>query len=265
MDSEILHAIPGLALERLDVGWTFVLLLMRHVTFLMIAPGIGGGIAGIVLRYPAAIVFSIAAFKMESVVPVPGDMGTMAVQLLAEMLLGAVIGIIPILIVAGAQSAGHVASGTMGLNGAQLIDPTTQANLPDLARIYGDLAILMFLLVDGHHVAIYQLSGMESAIRPGSFILGGMAINTLVDQSAAIFHMGVMIAAPVIVALLLTNFVLAIISKAVPTVNIFIISFPLTVGVGLGISMLALPEAGHYISRQFVNLESLLSAVVSTR
>ena len=74
--------------------------------------------------------------------------------------------------------------------------------------------------------------------------------------------MGVMISAPVIVALLLTNFVLAIISKAVPTVNIFIISFPLTIAVGLGISLLALPEVGHYISRQFLRMEPLLSAVV---
>lgn len=263
MDAETLHALPGIALERLDIGWTFVLLLMRHVTFLMIIPGIGGGMAGIVVRYPAAIVFALAAFTMESVVPVPTDMGTMAVQLLAEMILGAIIGLVPILIVAGAQCAGQVASGTMGLNGAQLIDPTTQANLPDLARIYGDIAILMFLLVGGHHVAIYQLSGVESAIRPGSFILSGAGISTLVDQSAEIFHMGVMIAAPVIVALLLTNFVMAIISKAVPTVNIFIISFPLTIGVGLGISILSLPEAGHYISRQFVRLQDILSAALS--
>jgi flagellar biosynthetic protein FliR len=264
VDAETLHALPSLALERLDVGWTFVLLLMRHLTFLMITPGIGGGVTGIVVRYPAALVFSLAAFKMESVVPVPGDIGTMAICFLAEMLLGAVIGMIPILIVAGAQCAGQVASGTMGLNGAQLIDPTTQANLPDLARIYGDLAILLFLMVGGHHVALYQLSGLESAIRPGSFVLGAAGISTLVDQSAAIFQMGVMIAAPVIVALLLTNFVLAIISKAVPTVNIFIISFPLTIAVGLGLSILALPEAGHYISRQFAHLEDLLSAVVSS-
>jgi flagellar biosynthetic protein FliR len=88
-------------------------------------------------------------------------------------------------------------------------------------------------------------------------------MSTLIDQSAAIFHIGVMIAAPVIVALLLTNFVLAVISKAVPTVNIFIISFPLTVAVGLGISVVALPEVGHYLARQFTRLEPLFSAVVS--
>jgi flagellar biosynthetic protein FliR len=110
---------------------------------------------------------------------------------------------------------------------------------------------------------VYQLAGLEGTIRPGTFIISAQGISTLVDQSAAIFHIGVMIAAPVIVALLLTNFVLAIISKAVPTVNIFIISFPLTVAVGLGISILALPEAGNYLARQYTKLEPLLSAVVN--
>ncbi len=263
MDAEALHTVPHLMLERLDVGWTFILLLMRHVTFLMLVPGIGGGLSGIALRYPAAIVFTFAAFRMEGVIPVPADMFTMGLQLFAEMILGALIGMIPILIVSGAQTAGHVASGTMGLNGAQLIDPTTQASLPDLARIYSDIAILIFLLVGGHHVAVYQLAGLESTIRPGSFILSAQGMSTLIDQSAAIFHIGVMIAAPVIVALLLTNFVLAIISKAVPTVNIFIISFPLTVAVGLGISVVALPEVGQYLARQFTRLEPLFSAAIS--
>jgi flagellar biosynthetic protein FliR len=263
VENETLFALAQLLLQRLDVGWTFILLLMRHVTFLMIAPGLGGGFAGIALRYPAAIAFTCAAFRMDGVVPVPGDMFTMSMQLGSEVLLGSVIALIPILIVAGAQTAGHLASGTMGLNGAQLIDPTTQASLPDLARLYSDIAILIFLLMNGHHVALYQLAGLEQSVRPGTFLLSAQGLSTFIDQSAAIFQMGVMISAPVIVALLLTNFVLAIISKAVPTVNIFIISFPLTVGVGLVISLLALPDVGHYLSRQFLRIEPLLSAAVN--
>ena len=41
-----------------------------------------------------------------------------------------------------------------------------------------------------------------------------------------------MLSAPVMVALLLTQFVMGLISQAVPTVNIFIVSFPLTIGIG---------------------------------
>ena len=263
MDVNSLTAIPQIILERLDVAWTFVLLLTRHITFMAIVPGVGGGFAGLVLRYPAAMVLSLAALNVDAAVPMPTNMGGMMSQLICEVLLGAVIAMVPLLIVSGAQVAGHLASGTMGLNGAQLVDPTTQTSLPDLARIYSDLAIIIFLMVGGHYVTIYQLSGAESGIVPGTFILSAGGLQALIDQSGAIFQMGCMIAAPVIVALLLTNFVLAVISKAVPTVNIFIISFPLTIGVGLALSILALPEAFHYVNAKFMNLEELLTKVVS--
>ena len=69
--------------------------------------------------------------------------------------------------------------------------------------------------------------------------------------------MGCMMAAPAIVALLLTNFVLAIISKAIPTVNLFIISFPLTIAVGLGITTLSLPEVIQFLVTHFNKIENL--------
>lgn len=231
--------------------------------FMMVVPGLGGGPGGITIRYPAAVVLTFAAFNMQSVVPVPTDYGIMAAQTLSEVLLGGLIGLVPIMIVGGAQLAGHIASGTMGLNGAQLIDPTTQTSLSDLAKFYSDLSILVFLMVGGQYATILQLAGFNSTLKPGSFIMSGEGLQALIDQSGAIFYMGCMIAAPVIAALLLTNFVLAIISKAVPTVNLFIISFPLTIAVGLGITILALPEAFHFLVERFNRLPDLISATLA--
>lgn len=263
MNLNDLGAIPDFLLSRLDVGWTFVLLLARYVAFFAVVPGIGAGFTGVAVRYPAAAVLSFAASMSFTPVPVPPDMLTMGVQLMCEVLLGGLVGIIPILIVSGAQTAGHIASGTMGLNGAQLVDPTTQSPMPDLARLYGDLSVLVFLLLGGHYVAIYHLSGVDSALRPGTFLISESGLQALISQSADIFQIGCMIAAPVIVALLLTNFVMAVISKAVPTVNIFIVSFPLTIAVGLGISILALPEVMHYLGRKFMDIEQLIGLVIT--
>jgi len=83
-----LGIISHLLLERLDVGWTFLLLLTRHVMFMMVVPGLGGGPGGITIRYPAAVVLTFAAFNMQSVVPVPTDYGIMAAQTLSEVLVG---------------------------------------------------------------------------------------------------------------------------------------------------------------------------------
>lgn len=254
--------LPQLILARLDVGWSFLLLLTRYTAFMMLAPGLGGGMSGLLIRYPAAVVLALVSIRPDAATALPTDVAMMAAQAASEMVLGSIVAIIPLTIVAGAQTAGHLASGTMGLNAAQLIDPSTQAALPDLARIYSDFAIITFLLMGGHYLAISELAGLNDAVQPGTFIISATGLDTLITQTARIFQIGCLISAPVIVALLLTNFVMGIISKAVPTINIFIVSFPLTIGVGLVISIIAMPEVMHYLSREFTRLSDVFGGAI---
>jgi flagellar biosynthetic protein FliR len=149
----------------------------------------------------------------------------------------------------------------MGLNGQQLFDPTTQANLPDLARIYSDIAVMIFLMVGGHYVMISELSGVNANFRPGMFLLTEQGLEAILLQSGRLLQSGCLIAAPVIVALLLTNFVMALISKAVPSLNIFVISFPITIGVGFAISILAIPEVGYLLQREFNALPDVVTRI----
>jgi flagellar biosynthesis protein FliR len=53
-----------------------------------------------------------------------------------------------------------------------------------------------------------------------------------------------------------------LISKAIPTINIFIVSFPLMIGIGLSISILALPEVVHFLDREFERLPDIIGAVL---
>jgi flagellar biosynthetic protein FliR len=262
MDIQYVEQLSQFILNRLDVGWTFLLLATRYIVFLMLVPGLGGGIPGISVRYPAAIALSVVTLNVEQTALIPSNVFGLLGQLSAEILLGSVVALVPMLIVAGAQTAGHLATGTMGLNGAQLFDPSTQTQMSDLSRIYSDLTILIFLLLGGHYIAIAKLAEINISIAPGSFVLSSVGLETLVDQSARIFQIGCLISAPVIVALLLTNFVMGIISKAIPTVNIFIISFPMTIGVGLMMSIVALPEVARLLEREFQRLPELLGRVL---
>lgn len=248
-------------LSRIDFAWTFLLLSTRFITFLILVPGLGSGVMGLALRYPAAIAMSVAAISAGNIAPVPAHMFDMALQFVSEIMLGSVVALVPMLVVAGAQTAGHLATGTMGLNGAQLFDPSTSSSLSDLSRIYSDMAILIFLAIGGHYVAVGQLSGLSEQIQPGSFVLSEVGLQNFIDQSGRIFQIGCLIAAPAVVALLLTNFVLGIISKAVPTVNVFVISFPLTIGVGLTISIIALPEVAVFLEREFGRIPELIGRV----
>lgn len=262
MDISQLYQLTEQLLSRLEYAWTFLLLSMRYMVFFMLVPGLGGGITGLALRYPATLILALVSFNAASLAVVPPNAAAMVMQMVCEVCFGGVVALVPLLIISGAQVAGHVASGTMGLNGAQLFDPTSQAPLADLSRIYSDLAVLVFLLIGGHYVAISELSGIASVIKPGSFMLSAGGLETLINQSARVFQVGALIAAPVIVALLLTNFVMGIISKAIPTLNIFVVSFPLTIGVGFAISIIALPEVGVLLEREVNEIPVILSRLM---
>ncbi len=263
VDLQHISSLSELLLTRLDVGWTFLLLATRYMVFFMLIPGLGAGMQGVALRYPASIVLAFVSLNLEHTAPVPTDMLAMTTQMISEVMLGGLIALVPLMIVAGAQTAGHLASGTMGLNGAQMFDPATSAPLSDLARIYSDFAIVVFLLIGGHHIAIGALAGLDATVLPGSFVLSAAGLEAVLQQSGRIFQIGCLIAAPVVVALLLTNFVMGLISKAVPTVNIFIMSFPLTIGIGFAISILAMPEVARYLTREFERLPDVIVAVLS--
>jgi len=259
VDVEQLHHLVEQVLSRLDYAWTFLLLTMRYMVFFMLVPGIGGGATGLALRYPFTLILALISTKTTTLAAVPPDTVAMMVQMVCEVCFGAAVALVPLMIISGAQVAGHLASGTMGLNGAQLFDLTSQGPLSDLSRIYSDLAVMIFLMVGGHYVAIAELSGINSTITPGTFALSAGGIGSLIDQSARVFQVGCLIAAPVIVALLLTNFVMGIISKAIPTLNIFVVSFPLIIGVGFAISVLALPEVAVLLQREITEIPNILT------
>ena len=83
------------------------------------------------------------------------------------------------------------------------------------------------------------------------FRLDESILEFLVKRVGHIFEAGVILSVPVVVSLLLTQFVMGLISKAVPSINIFIISFPITIGIGLILISMSLPEMAKIITDEF--------------
>lgn len=253
----------SLQFERyLPWAWTFFLIFTRFSLLILILPGIGMGAQGLRVRIPACMAFAGAAcYAIGEPQPLPQDLLQLFVMLGAEAFLGLLVGMIPLLAVSGAQMAGQLASTTMGLNAGNLIDPTLGTSSSDLSRIYGSLLTILFLSLGGHYTVIALASTTSGVLAPGEILNQPFSAELIGQASSKIFEAGVMIAAPVLVALLLTNFVMGIISKAVPTINLFIISFPLTVGIGLILTVLALPEVMVYSHGLLAWVDDILTGI----
>lgn len=249
--------------DHLNALWTFLLLTIRYTVMLKILPGLSYSPTAQGLKLPAVMAFAMVSALSSPEAAQPTNFGIMCIQALSEALFGMVLGLIPLLIVSGAQMAGTLSSTTMGLGASQLIDPTLGGAVPALARLLGDLVVLVFLLSNGHHAIIYAASGLGGVLIPGTFSPGPDTVALMIDRVADVFRLGALIAAPVIVALMLTNFVMGLISKAIPQINVFIVSFPLTIGIGLILTGLSLSELLVLMERELMDVESSLLVLLS--
>jgi flagellar biosynthetic protein FliR len=220
------------------------------------------GLSGLTIRYPFIVMLALCGCVNSPAAALPSNPVLIAVGISVEFIFGIAVAMIPLAVVSSAQLAGHLTSSSMGLQGAQLFDPTAGGQISDISRILGDLAIVIFLLLGGHYVAIAALSGLSEVVVPGAFSPTIAGAELLIDRTARIFELGVTLSMPVLVALLLAQFVMAIISRSVPTINIFIVSYPVTIGLGMLITIAALPEIVNILQREFVGVENATMVLI---
>ena len=160
--------------------------------------------------------------------------------LVQQMLIGAAMGLAMRLVFATVDVAGEMIGMQMGLSFATFFDPQHGAHTPVVAQFLGLLSTLAFLAINGH---LMLLGALAESFRLLPIGAGAGAADwlALADWGGTIFSTGLMIAMPVIAALLITNIALGILTRAAPQLNIFSVGFPITIMVGWVVLGLSLP------------------------
>ena len=251
-------AILGLT-QRIDIAFGLILFIVRYTVCFSLLPGLGQGATGLAVRASAIIVLAGTSLISSSPPPIPAGWGPILVMLCSEVALGLIIGLIPQLFVAAAHLAGSLSSTAMGLGAANLFDPSLGEQSSALGKLYGDLAIVIFLLMDGHHTIIIAASGLGNGLPPGVFSPSTDLVMQMSTATGLIFKLGILIASPIVATLLITQFVLGILSRTIPSINVFFLSFPITVGLGLTLASLSLPSFLAVVQRAIVDTSYLLT------
>lgn len=168
-----------------------------------------------------------------------------AVGALSEVLLGALLAFGLHCAFAALHLAAKVIDLQMGLGVGGIFDPATRSQQSPLYLGLQWLAVLVFLSIDGHHALLRGIAYSLERVPAGVPFIG-YAGDEVVRMFGAVFSMGVLVGAPVMAAMLLLEGGLAVVSKALPQMNVFFVSMPIKVLLGLG--MLAL------LSRQLAPL-----------
>jgi len=219
----------------------FLLCFMRVAAIIGSMPVLSGGQtparvrAGLALVL-AIVIFPVVAGRIPEIPFVPWRILVFGVQ---EVLLGFMLGFIGRLLFLAAQFGGTILGFQMGFAAANILDPQSQQQIQLMSQFQNVLASLVFLAVDGHHVFLHALTRSFEVLPPG----GGMhlhnAVQSMMAMTGDMFVLGLQLTAPIYVILILSDFILGIMSRIFPQLNAFMLKFPINIGVAflfLGLS-----------------------------
>lgn len=166
-----------------------------------------------------------------------------------EMIIGGMIGFAVAVIFNALITGGQLIAQTMGLGFASMMDPQNGVSVPVIGQFYTIMATLLFLAMNGHLLLIEMVAGSFHSLPVGAELSRGVLLD-FVLWGKWLFIGALMIAMPAIVALLIVNIALGVMTRASPQLNIFAIGFPITIGIGFVIMIVTL----SYFSSKFTVL-----------
>jgi flagellar biosynthetic protein FliR len=178
-----------------------------------------------------------------------------------EAVLGAVLGFAFGLFLVPARVAGEFVTQQMGLALANTFGPAGNRPAGPLTLMLESLSGLLFLGLDLHHLflatlhatfARYPLGGTE----------GNVPVAQLLAGAASAEEMGLLLAAPLGLALFLTVVALALLTRAAPQLNIYSVGFTLQAGVGVLAVFVLLPDMLTLLTAIFGRLSDFIVRLV---
>ncbi|MEF8982491.1 flagellar biosynthetic protein FliR, partial [Thiohalorhabdus sp.] len=157
----------------------------------------------------------------------------MAVLMIQEVLLGAIMGFAFTLLLGAVQLAGQAMGFTMGMALANVFDPATNSQINVLAQFYTFFAIVLFVAVDGHYLFLRLLVESFQQVAPGQMALGDAGARAVMESGGHMFALGVRLALPVLLTLMTVYAAAGVMSRAAPQIQVFFVLHPLNIALGL--------------------------------
>lgn len=155
-----------------------------------------------------------------------------------EALVGLAIGLVMNFAFEGIEMAGTVAGFQLGYSMETSIDPNTQAASPVLAVFYQMLALLFFLQLGMHRWMLLALARSYNYLPIGAARLTRAGITELLGASGSIFTIGIELAAPILLATVLTDLSLGLINRAAPQFPVVFTSISVKILLGIGLMII---------------------------
>jgi len=229
----------------------FILVLARVTPLFVIAPLFSSSLIPPRVRGIIAVGISIglAPIAMHGQ-HIPTDPLSLAGLVVEGLLVGLGFAFTLAVLMAAIESAGSFIDVISGFSYGELINPMNNEEGAVMSRFYSLFGTMIFLVIGGDAWTIrgldrtFELVPLTSGPRLSSLVGGAEQVFSTVFAAA------LEIAAPVLLALLITDVAFGVVSRVVPQLNVFAVGFPTKVAVAMLVVGASLPFTANWISDQ---------------
>jgi len=158
---------------------------------------------------------------------------SLVLEAMRSLVVGAMLGFTVNLVFTAVRYAGSVAGMQIGFAIVNSFDPMSNSQVSIISQLYYLLAVLIFFSTGAHQILVGAMYQSCLVVPPyAGFSMAGGAWQIL-NEYGMVFSLGLRIAAPIVIVLLLVSASMGIVVKTVPQINILVVGFPIKISVGL--------------------------------
>lgn len=244
----------------------FMLVYLRVLGMLVTLPVFGSNEVPRTIKAGLAAAFTLAVVGglVEKSVPVPVAGLAFVLAAITELGFGLLCGwlvswVIEAVIV-GMQMVGF----QMGFAIVNVVDPATGTAISLVASFQARVALIIFLAGGMYRPFMEAIANSFALVPPAAVVLRPAQAMAVTETMNLAFATAITLAGAPMVALLITKVGLGALARTVPQMNVFIVGFPLTIGVGLIVMAMVTPYFVNGVHGYFAQSLTRMVGFIST-
>jgi flagellar biosynthesis protein FliR len=206
--------------------YNWMLVFLRVGAFLMVLPFFSAANFPVTLRVALS---ALTALLLAPMLP-PFPLGRLELLpllgvMIQEVSIGLLLGFVSRMVFYAVDLAGGIVATELGLRMGAFFNPLDQMSEQAPGLILFFLASVVMLTLDLHHWVLAGFQRTYAVLPMGGAHLNGALFETIVGHTSRMFVVGMQISAPMIAVSFVVTLVFAVLSRAVPQMNVFMESF----------------------------------------
>jgi len=244
---------------------SFFLILIRISVILFMFPIFSSRLIPVLAKAGLAFIITIILFPVinTKMVEFPDTLWGMVQLMIAEFIIGMILALLVQMFFEGIRMMGQLVGFQTGFAITNILDPQSGMQVSILSNMAYLVAMVLFLVLNGHHILLSAMRESFEIINVGSLSLNRQIFQKIIDTSADMFVIAIKIGAPAIAVLLFTKVAFGLITKLIPQMNIMIVAFPVQIVIGLIFFGISLHVLLRFMERYVGGLDSMLISAMS--